>query len=87
MITPHFGPLLELYNHTIIVKFMTHQCDFMYRVKSYVNIMLTIPVNHDHMVTQNVNKDLLFLKCMCHLKTLNICKFYMITGHAAQKSI
>ena len=57
--------------------------------------MLTIPVNHDHMITQNVNKDVLILKCTCHLKTLSyhlqmselpvyICKLYkiyMITGH------
>ena len=57
--------------------------------------MLTTPVNHDHMITQNVNKDLLILTCTCHLKTqsyhlqmaelsVNICKLYkiyMITGH------
>ena len=50
--------------------------------------MLTVSVSHDHMITQNVNKDLLILKCACHLKTLklstyrwlqlsvNICKLY-----------
>ena len=57
--------------------------------------MLTIPVNSDHMITQNVNKDLLILKCTCYLKTIsyhlqiaelqvNIYKLYetyMITGH------
>ena len=62
------------------------------KLKSYVNIMLTIPVNQDHVVTQNVNKDLLILKWTCHLKTLsyhlqmaelsvNICKSYTFTGH------
>ena len=65
------------------------------KLKSYVNIMLTIPVNCDHMITQNVNKDLLILKCTCHLKTpsyflqmaklpVNTCilyKSYTITGH------
>ena len=51
--------------------------------------MLTIPVNHDHVITLNVNKDFLVLKCTCHLKTLgyclqmaelsvNICKLYNI---------
>ena len=35
--------------------------------------MLTIPVNHDHVITQNVNKDLLILKCICHLKSLSYC--------------
>ena len=57
--------------------------------------MLTIPVNHDH---QNVKKDLLILKCTCHLKTLSYClqmpelpvnncilyKCYKITGHTIQ---
>ena len=61
--------------------------------------MLTIPVNCDHVITLKVNKDLLILKCTCHLKTLsyhlqmaelsvNICnlyKIYMITGHIIQK--
>ena len=61
--------------------------------------MLTIPVNHDHVITHNVNKDLLILKCTCHLKTLsyhlkmaelpvNICKLYksyMLTGHTVYK--
>ena len=61
--------------------------------------MLTIPVTHDHVITPNVNKDLLILKCTCHLKTLsyhlqmadlsvNICKLYkiyMITDHIIQK--
>ena len=48
--------------------------------------MLTTPVSHDHMITQNVNKDLLILTCTCHLKiqcfhlqkaelSENICKF------------
>ena len=31
--------------------------------------MLTIPVNHDHVITQNVNKEFLILKCTCLLKT------------------
>ena len=67
-------------------------------LKSYVNIMLTISVNHNHMITQNVNKDLLILKCTCYLKNLsyhlqmaelsvNYCilyKIYMITGHIIQ---
>ena len=30
--------------------------------------MLTIPANCDHMVTQNVNKYFLILKCTGHLK-------------------
>ena len=61
--------------------------------------MLTIPVNHYHVINQNVKKDLLILKCTCHLRTLsyhlqmtelsvNICKLYqiyMITGHTIQK--
>ena len=61
--------------------------------------MLTIPVNLDHMITQNVNKDFLISKCICHLKTLsyhlqmatvtvNTCKLhkiYMIIGHTIQK--
>ena len=61
--------------------------------------MLTIPVKRDHVITQNVNKDLLILKCACHLQSLsyhlqmaelsvNICKLYKIytiTGHTIQK--
>ena len=61
--------------------------------------MFTIPANCDHMITQNVNKGLLILKCTCHLKTLsyhlqmaelsvNICKLYkiyMITDHTVEK--
>ena len=33
--------------------------------------MLTITVNCDHVITQNVNKDLLILKCTCYLKTIS----------------
>ena len=33
--------------------------------------MLAIPVNHDHMITQSVNKDLLILKCTHNLKILS----------------
>ena len=61
--------------------------------------MLTIPVNLDHMIAPNVNKDLLILKHACHLKTLsyhlqmaalsvniyNLYQIYMITGHIIQK--
>ena len=61
--------------------------------------MLTIPVNHDHMITLNVNKHLLILKCTCHLKTLcyhlqmtkiiykyfKLYKIYTITDHTIQK--
>ena len=61
--------------------------------------MFTIPANCDQLITQNVNKGLLILKCTCHLKNLsyhlqmaessvNICilyKIYMITGHIMQK--
>ena len=57
--------------------------------------MLTMPVNHVHMITQNVNTDLLTLKCTCHLKNLSCClqmaelpvnictlyKIYRITGY------
>ena len=58
--------------------------------------MLTTPVNCDHVITLNVNNNLLdFLTCTCHLKTLryhlqmaespvNTCilyKIYMITGY------
>ena len=32
--------------------------------------MLTIPVNHDHVITQNVNNYLLILKCTSYIKTL-----------------
>ena len=38
---------------------MNHQCDSLYKVKkSYVNIMLTIPVNgksHDHLMSTNIS--------------------------------
>ena len=61
--------------------------------------MLTETVNHNHVITLNVNKDFLILECTCHLKTLsyhlqmaelsvNICKLYknyMITDHTVQK--
>ena len=61
--------------------------------------MLTIPVDCDHVITQNVNKVLLILKYTCHLNTLryhlqmaelfvNICelfKIYMIIDHTIQK--
>ena len=53
--------------------------------------MLTTPVTCDHVITQNVNKDLLILTCTCYHKTLsyhlqiaNVCKIYMITGHTMQ---
>ena len=60
-----------------------NQCDFLYKV------------NHDQVITQNVNKDLLILKYAFHLKTLSyhlqmdklsvntgiLYKSYMITGH------
>ena len=37
-----------------------NQCDFLYKVKkTYVNIMLTIPATCDHVITQNVNNNLL----------------------------
>ena len=40
----------------------------------YINQVLTsyrvtTPVNSDHVITQNVNKDLLNLTCTCYLKT------------------
>ena len=47
--------------------------DFLYKVNSYAIIKLTIPVNHDNMITQNVSIDLLISKCTCHLKTLSYC--------------
>ena len=78
---------------------MTYQCDSHTRLNSNENIMSTIPVNHDQVITQNVNKDLFILKCTCHLKALsyylqmvelsvNICKLYKIhtiTGHTIQR--
>ena len=73
------------------------QCNILTKLKSYENTMLTIPVNCDHMITKNVTKDLLTLKCTCHLKTLSYClqminicklyKIYMSTGHTIQKAI
>ena len=58
--------------------------------------MLTLSVIHAHMVTSNVNKDVLILKYTCLLKTLSchlqmaelsvntyvLYKIYMITGPA-----
>ena len=71
-----------------------NQCDFLYIVKILCKYV-EIPVNHDHVITQNVNIDLLILKCTCHLKTLSYClqmaelsvntgilyNSYMITGY------
>ena len=36
-----------------------NQCNFFARFNSYVNIMLTLTVNHDHVTTQNIINDLL----------------------------
>ena len=58
------------------------------------NTMLTIPVNHDHVITQNIYKIYLFLTALVISELLrpqmaelpvNICelyKIYTITGHA-----
>ena len=55
--------LLKQCDHAIIIKLLTHQCDFLYKVKILYKhqyfFMLTIPVNHDHGIIQNVNKNLL----------------------------
>ena len=73
-----------------------NQRNFLYKLNSHVNIMLTLPVNHDHAIAQNINNDLLiFLTCTRHLKTPHYClqmaelpvntctlyETYMITGH------
>ena len=53
MIICHFCQLLELYSHTFIVQLMNHQCDSLHKVKILKwNIMLTTPVNNDHVITK-----------------------------------
>ena len=59
--------LLELYNHTIIVKYLT-SVTFWTKVKSYINIRLTMPVNCDHVITQCQQISLTF---KVHLSSQN----------------
>ena len=87
MITHHTCQSLELYDHTL----MNNQCPCT-KLKSYVNIMLTILVNHDHEITQCqqislnatvISKNLSYNLQMAELP-VNICilyKIYMVRGH------
>ena len=58
MITHHFVnhlSYLKLYDHHCC-KTMSINVNSCTRFNSHVNIMLSIPVKHDHIVTWNVNK-------------------------------
>ena len=90
MIKHHFLPIIRAIQSHHYCKIIWINVTSCTKLNSYVN-MLTIPINHDHVITQNVNKDLLILKCTCYIKTLTYhlqvadicinCKIYTITGH------
>ena len=79
MITCHslICQLSEPYDHAIVVKLMTHQCEFLYKVKILCKIPITFHVDNtsqswscDHPECQQ--RSLSFW-CTCHLKTLSYC--------------